>query len=157
VPPLVSSTEALADYLQSSPLGLLRVSLEASLQAPAARPFPPLPRKPRRLPPPPATLGSSSSPPPSRGARPLAGRLSEWPLAGRLAALVRALALEAPAHRFVVVRSPLTLRRRSVPDDGAAGCVLDERGGLATKNCQGDTRDTAYRLGLPLFTLDEGE
>jgi hypothetical protein len=55
------------------------------------------------------------------------------------------------------IRSPVVLKRRSMPDTGAAGCMLDTLGGLKTTNCQGDTRDTAYRLGLPLFALEEDE
>mmetsp|Transcript_5926 Transcript_5926/g.10010 ORF Transcript_5926/g.10010 Transcript_5926/m.10010 type:complete len:349 (-) Transcript_5926:151-1197(-) len=58
---------------------------------------------------------------------------------------------------LTAVRSPVALRRRAVPDDGAAGCLLDNLAGLGTQNCQGDTRDTSYRLALPLHSLEAGE
>ena len=45
-------------------------------------------------------------------------------------------AVESGETVLTAVRSPVALRRRAVPDDGAAGCLLDILGGLKTQNCQ---------------------
>ena len=46
------------------------------------------------------------------------------------------LAADSDERLLTAVRSPVALRRRAVPDDGAAGCLLDSLGGLQTQNCQ---------------------
>jgi len=150
----VASASALRAYLEASPLALLRLSM-SSPTGEVPHPFPALVHKPRALPPQPMPPGVCS-PAAARDdpisvstttgdatgadqAQAPAASVSESALAAGHTVLVEAVIEAHRAPGTTVVRSPLLLRRRSVPDSGAAGCILDEAAGLATKNCQVET------------------
>jgi hypothetical protein len=112
-PPLdQNSAQDFHSYLQTPPLSLARVSIAAGGFPATKHAHPKL--KERVLLPPtnatPAALGSTVS-------------FSEWNLAATHAGAVQKRLHESPPG-LTVVHSPVTLRRRAVPDSGAAGCLL---------------------------------